>query len=131
MTLERLKEIKDEVFSRKDEQFHRERWDTFCEIAQSICDACGEEDLVALAISVKNIKNKLRRPSVKKDLAKSIQEQKEQQKKEKKEKKEKKYPEEGEKPEVAKCSSCGKVIKGAKPVQGIMCTKCAFGDGEE
>ena len=92
-----------------------ERWGTFSQIAESIACACNERDLEALASSVRDMKNKLRRPSVRRDL-------------ERLESKDKDADKAKNPTGECKCADCGAVVDGSKEpcVDGALCTKCAL-----
>lgn len=102
----------------------RERWEAFTEAAEKIASSVGQRDLTELASGVRRMKNLLRRPSVRKDLAKL----------EANEKAPDKIPQKGkdarddDKPKGGcKCAECGSVIDGYQDcVDGALCVKCAM-----
>jgi hypothetical protein len=101
-------------------RIERERWETLHRTASRIAEACDSHDLEELASSVREMKNRLRRPSIRKELARL-------------EDKDKKP--EGE----CKCAECGKLIDQSRSpcVEEALCVDCALkkktssGDEEE
>jgi len=92
-----------------------ERWESFKKTSEAISESIEGQDLESLASHVRKMKNLLRRPSVKKDLARL-------------ESKEKGGKE--EKPEGScKCSKCNGTIDGYREcVEGALCPDCALKD---
>lgn len=113
--LDILRDMRDSLVenSKGREQRRRkaERWTAFDEVSQRISVACETQDLTELVSHVRKMKNLLRRPSVRKDLARL-------------EDKEPKKEIEG----VCKCAQCGKTIDGSEGpcVEGALCVKCAM-----
>jgi len=92
------------------------RWDTFTEAVENISCACGKRDLGELAAGVRRIKNLLRRPGVRKTLARLES---------KEDKKGDKKPEGN-----CSCADCGKVIDGSVDpcAEGALCVDCGMKD---
>lgn len=113
--LDILRDMRDSLVenSKGREQRRRkaERWIAFDEVSQRISTACETQDLTELVSHVRKMKNLLRRPSVRKDLARL-------------EDKEPKKEIDG----VCKCAQCGKTIDGSEGpcVEGALCVKCAM-----
>ena len=120
-----------------------ERWKTLSSVAADISEACESQDLEKLASSVRQMKNRLRRPSIRKELAR-MEAEEDGEKKKPVPKKEKPEPEaKGKEKEKVpakpkdtdenptghcKCADCGKTIDGSKEpcVDDALCIKCAM-----
>lgn len=135
--------VADEKKTRIDE----ERWNAFVCAATKIVESCSSRNLEGLVAASRELKNRLRRPSVKKELARLEARDDEgdegggnagysnqgnqgnmgnmgpepqvQVPKKNKEEKEK---------GVCKCAKCGKAIEGSKGdcIEGALCTKCGM-----
>jgi hypothetical protein len=93
-----------------------ERWGSFFEVSEEIVLACENRDLDDLVVAVRKMKNRLRRPSVRKELARL-------------EAKDDDVSGKAKSPTgMCKCDNCGKVIDGSKEpcVDGVLCTDCAL-----
>ena len=119
-----LRGLRDELFSEvKSRNSNEERWDTFKRISEEISEACSDRDLSSLASAVRDMKNKLKRPSVRRDLdVLRVAEGKE------------KKPvaggkeDEGTSGDECKCAKCGEVLEGSRGecIEGSLCPKCAL-----
>lgn len=89
--------------------FEAERWGTLSRISERISQACRSRDLEEVAVAVKDMKNKLSRPSIKKAL---------------REAKEKKVATNG----ACRCEECHAVLEGTREpcIEGALCPKCAL-----
>lgn len=119
--LESLQKIRDSLIrdglseTRERQRLEQERWDSFKKTISKMAEAVDGQDLEDLVSSVRRMKNLLRRPSVKRDLA---QMEAEDQGK--------------DKPEGScKCSQCGKTIDGYNEcIKGALCVDCAMKNRE-
>jgi hypothetical protein len=113
-----LKAIRDSLIQDKEsedrnrQRLEQERWESFQKTARGIVDSVESQSLPDLVASVRKMKNLLRRPSVKKDLARM----------------EASEPDKEEKKKGScKCSKCGKTIDGYNDcIKGALCVKCAM-----
>lgn len=120
-----LKEVQSRLVDGRFDQRHRDerpvhiesnRWITLRRSAKRINEACEKQDLESLVSCVREMKNRLRRPSIRKDLARL-------------EGKEKPQKENDEKSEgECTCSKCGKTIDGSVGpcIEGALCTACGL-----
>lgn len=111
--------IRDEMSEERGRRrLEQERWEAFKKTAQGIVESVDGQSLTDLVAGVRRMKNLLRRPSVKKDLARmeasgtGVGVDKE------------------EKPKGScKCAQCGETIDGYNEcVKGALCVKCAMKD---
>lgn len=95
-----------------------ERWNVFQKTAAAISESINDQDLENLVSHVRKMKNLLRRPSVKKDLARLETEETSSSKK----------SDSKNKPNGnCKCSKCGKTVDGYREcVEGALCPNCAL-----
>lgn len=119
-----LREMRESLIrqsNKKDQQaLEEERWNSFGKAAQDIQESVENGDLKELVANVRRMKNLLRRPSVRRDLARLEQEDND---KEKKETVPKKDAPKGS----CKCSECGGTIDGYREcVAGALCPDCAL-----
>lgn len=119
-SLQRIRDalIRDELSEERGrERLEQERWNAFKRTAQGIVESVDSQSLSDLVSNVRRMKNLLRRPSVKKDLARM--EDKDPNGKE-------------EKPEGScKCAECGKTIDGYNDcIKGALCVDCAMKERE-
>lgn len=118
---DRLREMRGQLISDdgQTEELERERWESFVEASNNIQESVEGQDLQTLVVSVRRMKNLLRRPSVRRDLAKL-------------EGQEDTIPSSGNKDKEAvkgscTCSACGAKIDGYREcVDGALCSKCAL-----
>jgi len=119
-----------------------ERWNTFSRISGMISEACEDRDLSALVSSIRDMKNKLRRPGVRKALERLESEEKSKvsDKNDSSSDDEKSDKDDSPGKEISpgkkrenptgqcKCSACGKIIDGSKEpcVDDALCVKCAL-----
>jgi len=115
--LQRLRDslIRDDVSEERGrKRLDQERWSAFKRTAQGIIEAVDDQSLSGLVSSVRRMKNLLRRPSVKRDLAQmeagGVS------------------GKEDEKPEGScACAQCGKTIDGYNDcIKGALCVDCAM-----
>jgi len=103
----------------KEQEVEQDRWDSFSEVASEIIEACDNRRLEELVTAVRKLKNRLRRPAVRKELAKLEADGGND-----------KIPAKKDKPITGqcKCAECGKVIDGSKEpcVEDALCTDCAL-----
>ena len=103
-----LRGMKEALGGEGDKVTEVERWGTFRSISEDIMLACEERDLDALARATRALKNKLRRPAVRRALA------------------------EAEKEKIVSgqcgCAQCGSVIEDSEEecIEGALCSKCAL-----
>jgi hypothetical protein len=108
--LEALRSLHDRLVVHRESAAEQERWTTLSGDAQRILEACEGRDLEQVAAAVRTIKNRMRRPSIRKELAR-LDESKEKE----------------EKPKgKCNCAHCGAVINGSKEpcLKDALCTKC-------
>ena len=87
-----------------------ERWGTLGAISERISEACADRDLVALVRAQRDLRNKTRRPAIRRELAEAAGSGKDKQ--------------DG----VRSCSQCGAVIDGSDEMSldDALCSKCAL-----
>jgi hypothetical protein len=121
-----LREMRNQLVERdRRREIEDERWGSFGKTAEKIACACESRDLESLVTAARELKNRLRRPAVRKELARleSEDEPGEDERKSKIPAKKDKNP-----TGACKCASCGKVIDGSKEpcIEDAMCTDCAL-----
>jgi len=149
-----LKDMRDQLVENdRRVKIEEERWSSFGTAVSKISLACESRDLEQLVAAARELKNRLRRPSVRKELAKleatkssgdEAQKKKKVAPKEKesvpkekvsapksdnfKEKDKVVVPKEKNPVGQCKCDQCGKVIDGSKEpcIDGALCTHCAL-----
>jgi hypothetical protein len=123
-------------------EVEEERWNTFSRISGMINGACEDRDLSALVSSIRDMKNKLRRPGVRKALERleARDKPKVPKKDDSSDKDDSSQKDDSPGKEISpgkkkdnptgecKCSACGKVIDGSKEpcVDDALCVKCAL-----
>lgn len=126
-----LREMRSQLIeSTKRIEREEERWGSLGKTASKISVACEDRDLEQLVSSARELKNRLRRPSIKKDLARLEMEAREARETQgKPEEPPAVQPKKKEEPKGdCKCAECGKVIEGSKGEceEGSLCVDCAF-----
>lgn len=129
-SVEVLRRMRDQLVQQEQVERRREiedeRWESFRRAARKINMACEDRSLESLVTAARELKNRLRRPAVRKELARLEANDTDSDKEDKipasKDKKDKNPT--GE----CKCEGCGKVIDGSKEpcVEGALCTRCAL-----
>lgn len=119
--IESIEQIQRKLISHPIISLETERWDKLSAIAEKIEDACENRNLEMLVSSVRDMKNRLRRPAIRKELERL----------ESVDKNDKNIPASSEKKNPTgqcKCSECGKVIDGSREscIDGVLCTSCAL-----
>lgn len=114
--------IQDEQESRLN-KVENERWGSFQSTASKIVEACEDRDLESLVTAARELKNRLRRPSVRKDLARLESDEDTNSGKKNIPAKDEKNPE-GQ----CRCAKCKKIIDGSKEpcLDGALCSDCAL-----
>jgi hypothetical protein len=121
-----LRNIRDSLAREVNVGLESERWNNLSSTAKKISEACLSKDLNLLASSVREMKNRLRRPSIRKELARL-------------EGKDDKIPakQDDEVEGDCQCAECGKTIDGSEDpcIKGALCVQCAYAkkpkNGEE
>ena len=114
-----LRNVRDRLAKEVNLGLEGERWNNLSSTAKKISEACDKKDLNSLASSVREMKNRLRRPSIRKELARL------------------EGNESGGKVPASKddeiegdckCAECGATIDGSEDpcIKGALCIKCAY-----
>jgi len=134
-----LRKMRDQLAEEeKQSRIQEERWDTFVNTTKRIVEACEKRDLEDLVTAARELKNRLRRPSVRRELARleakkeddeQLQQQDDQQPQGQDDDIQSKIPaQDKEKKDkgVCKCAKCGQTIEGSKGdcIEGALCAKC-------
>lgn len=132
-SVEVLRQMRDQLVQKEREVQRREiedeRWSSFGKAASRIAEACEDRSLESLVTAARELKNRLRRPAVRKELARLEASDEEPEKSEKPEKKGKIPAQKDKNPTgECKCAQCGQIIDGSKEpcIEGALCTKCAL-----
>jgi len=122
-----LRKMRDQLVQQerysKIQQVEDERWESFNRAASKIACACEDRSLESLVMAARELKNRLRRPAVRKELARLEAKDEPREKQDKIPAKKDKNPT-GE----CKCAGCGKIIDGSREpcVEDALCTRCAL-----
>lgn len=118
-----LRDMRNRLMEQEAEKhLEEERWESFSEVVEEIRHACEERSLDGLASATRRLKNRLRRPAVRKALAEMDEKSGDDPSAKIPAKKETNPT--GE----CKCSQCGKVIDGSEEpcLKDALCTDCAL-----
>jgi len=120
-----LREMRDQLVERdRQREIEDERWGSFRKTAEKIEYACESRDLESLVSAARELKNRLRRPAVRKELARlESDDEPDGDKPDKIPAKKEKNP-----TGACKCAVCGKVIDGSREpcLKDALCTDCAL-----
>ena len=113
-----LRKIQENLLSVDRRAVDAERWGTLSQIAECIADACGDRDLVRVVAAVRDMKNKLRRPSIQRAL-KEVDEKTDDNKESNKKKSD---------GTVCRCEQCDVELAGVQApcIEGTLCPECAL-----
>jgi len=135
--LQALQDMRNQLILNKEAENHksveREKWGALISASNQISEACEQQDLSELVRAMRTMKNRLRRPAIRRELA--ILDQMESDEKvasdrvsDKEKERKSGKDSDGNPTGKCRCAKCDKIIDGSegKCVEGALCVDCAM-----